>query len=436
MEQYSRILDTNPMKYIISGIAVILVFFGGLAIWSIFFPFQGAIIAPGMVSVMGEKKVVQHLEGGIIDKIHIKEGDKVREGDVLIEMKSMVVSSNVDLMQGHLRAKEAEAARLKAEAGLKAEVEWPEEFKALRNNKDISGFMMEETEIFKSRRADMIGKVELYRSQIKQLGNRIDGAKEELKSQEEIIRNIEEDLASKRPLVKEKYLGKTNILELERSLADHQGRKGRLAQDIAQFYQMIEESKLRIVDIENTYKEQAVTKLGEITDIIFEMTQKIKPQLDAKKRLEIVAPISGTVINVRVNSEGSGVIQPGMPMLEIVPEETKMVIKAHVQPKDIISVEKDQETKIQLSAFQRKSTPPIKGRVVYVSPDLISQQSSQGPMSFYEAHIEADETDLKAKNAYLSPGMPAVCYITTDKRTVISYLLDPLLENVDKALRE
>ena len=129
-------------------------------------------------------------------------------------------------------------------------------------------------------------------------------------------------------------------------------------------------------------------------------------------------------------------ITPGMPLLEIVPQDLKMIIKAQVRPQDIISVKKGQATKVQLAAFQRKSTPPIKGRVVYISPDLMSQNTSQGVMSYYEAHVEVDEADLKAQNAYLSPGMPVACYITTDSRTVISYLLGPLFKGIDMAMRE
>ncbi|MBC2704936.1 HlyD family type I secretion periplasmic adaptor subunit [Desulfobacula sp.] len=436
MDEQKKILNTNPTKYIMAGFFVIALFFGGIAAWSVYFPFQGAVIAPGVVTVSGERKMVQHLEGGIIQKIFVKEGDKVVQGDVLIELKSSQVSSNVDLLQGRLLAKQAEMARLRAEAAMKSDIVWPREFKKIKNNREITEIISTEKDIFMSRRSDIQGKVQLYNSQIKQLGNRIDGAKEELNSQNEIIINLEEDLKSKRPLVEEKYMGKTNILELERSLAEYKGRKGKLKQDIAQFHQMIQELFLRIVDIENQYKEQAVSSLGEVTDVIFEIKEQVKPQLDAQERLEVRAPVSGVVINMQVHSEDSGVIQSGMPLLEIVPEDLKMIIKAEVRPQDIISVKKGQSTKVQLSAFQRKSTPPVKGSVTYVSPDLMNRQTSHGDLSYYEAHVEVDKNDLKAKNAYLSPGMPVACYITTDKRTVISYLLGPLLRNVDMALRE
>ena len=430
------VLNTNPSKYIIAGLLVIILFFGGLGVWSVYFPFQGAVIAPGVVNVFGERKMVQHLEGGMVNKIFVKEGDEVTQGDVLIELKSSQVSSNVELLQGRLWAKEAEAARLRAEAVMKPSISWPKALDEVKGNPDIAQILSTEKDIFVSRRSDLKGKIKLHHSQISQTKNRIEGAKEELKSVAEIILNLEEDLISKRPLLAEKYMGKSDILTLERSLSEYRGRKGKLKQDIAQFTQMIQEYKLRIVDMENQYRDAAVSKLGEVTDLIFDLKDQIKPMLDAEHRLEVRAPVSGVVINMQVHSEDSGVIRPGMSLLEIVPKDLSMVIKAQVRPQDIISVKKGQPTKVQLAAFQRKSTPPIMGKVTYVSPDLMHEQSSRGEMSYYEVHVQVDEVDLKAHNAYLSPGMPAACYITTESRTVISYLLDPLLENVDRAMRE
>jgi len=436
VEEQNNILNTNPTQFIIAGLVVIALFFGGLTVWSVFFPFQGAVIASGVVTVSGEKKTVQHLEGGIIHKILIKDGDTVAEGDVLIELKSSHVDSNVDLLQGRLWAKLGEAARLRSEAGMQTMIVWPEDFDSLDQRPEIVTIKKAEQELFTSRRADLLGKKELYNSQIMQLGNRIEGYKQELNSLTAIIQNLEEDLNSKLPLVKEKYLGKTSILELQRSLSEQKGRKGKLIQEIAQSHQMIQELKLRIIDLDTQYKDQALAKLKVVTDEIYEVKEQIKPQMDAQERLKIRAPVSGVVINLQVHSESSGVIPPAKPLLEIVPEDSKMIVKAQVRPQDITSVKAGQDTKVQLSAFQRKSTPPVQGKVVYISPDLVSQETAAGVVQYYEAHVEVDNDDLIDKNAYLSPGMPVACYITTDKRTVISYLLGPLLKNVDQAMRE
>ena len=436
MDEQNTILNTNPTRYIVAGVLVIVLFFGGLTVWSVFFPFQGAVIASGMVTVSGERKTVQHFEGGIIDKIFVKDGDKVKEGDVLIVLKSSHVSSNVDLLKGRLWAKMAEAARLKAEANLQSSITWPTEFDELSQNHEVNKCKAAEQDLFASKRSDIHGKKDLYRSQIMQLGNRIDGSTLELRSINDIVKNLEDDLNSKAPLVQEKYLGKSSILELQRVLAENKGRKGKLTQDIAQLHQMIEELKLRIMDLDTQYKDQALSKLKEATDDIFQIKEQIKPQVDAEERLKIRAPVDGIVINMQVHSEGSGVVTPARPVLEVVPENASMIIKAEVKPQDITSIRVGQETKIQLSAFQRQSTPPVHGQIIYVSPDLISKESGHGLVSYYEVHAMVDENDLKAKGAFLSPGMPVACYITTDKRTVISYLLGPLLKGFDTALRE
>ena len=199
---------------------------------------------------------------------------------------------------------------------------------------------------------------------------------------------------------------------------------------------MIEERRLQILDIENMYRETAVSMLGEVTDMMFELEEQIKPQLDASERLKIHAPISGVVINLEVHSEDSGVIQPRMSLLEIVPEDSRLVVEAHVRPQDITNVREGQDTKVSLGAFQRNSTPPVRGRVIYVSPDLVEDDPATRQMPYYEAQVKVDEKDLIEKGAYLTPGMPVTCYITTDERTVISYVLGPLLKNIDAAMRE
>lgn len=436
MEAQNKILDTNPTKYIVTGLVVIVLFFGGLTVWSVYFPFQGAVIASGVVKVSGERKMVQHLEGGIVDRIFVKDGDRVEQGDLLISLKSSQINSNVDLLQGRLWAKLAEAARLRAEASGKSEITWPHEFETMADREEIVQIKTTETDIFNSKRSDMAGKIKLHHSEIKQMGSRIAGAREELTSTEIIIKNLEEDLRSKRPLLKDKYMGKGAILELERNLATYKGRRGKLNQDIGEYNQMIQESRLKIADMENQYKEKAVSRLGDVSDEVYEIQEQIKPQLDARERLMIRAPISGIVINMQVHSESSGVITPRMPLLEIVPADMHMIIEALVRPQDITSVKKGQETKVRLSAFQRNNTPPILGKVTYVSPDLMSLETGREQPSYYKAHVQVDQSDLASKNAYLSPGMPVTCYITTDERTVISYLLGPLLQNVDMALRE
>jgi HlyD family type I secretion membrane fusion protein len=429
-------INTNPNKLILAGVLIILFFFGGLGAWSAFFPFQGAVIASGTVKVSNEKKTVQHLEGGIVDEILVQEGDRVDKGQVLIRLKSSRVNASVALLQGRLWAKKAEAARLEAESTMDKRIDWPESLLGATDLPEVRQVMEKQQAIFDSRRKDLEGKISLHYSQIEQLKEQIEGIQEELAAQKDIILALKEELSAKEKLLQGKYIDKAAILELRRMLAERKGREGRLKQNIAEAGQRIEELKLRIVDLRNSYREKAVSRLSEVSDLIFELREQLRPQVDAQERLEITAPIAGEVMNLRIHSEDSGVIQAGQPILDIVPGQAKLVVEARVRLQDITDVKRGQPTKVQLSAFNRRSTPPVPGEVVYVSADQVTEETGRGAMSYYLAHVRVDQKRLAETGAYLSPGMPAVCYITTEERTVLGYLLEPILGIVDQAMRE
>ncbi len=434
--QQTREIKTNPKTLILAGVLIIVLFFGGLGAWSAFFPFQGAVIASGTVKVSNEKKTVQHLEGGIVDEILVQEGDRVEKGQTLIRLKSSRVIASVSLLRGQLRAKKAEAARLEAESTMEKGIDWPEDLVEVKDRPEVAMILKKQQDIFASRRTDLEGKISLHYSQIEQLKEQIDGIREEFLAQKDIIQALQEELSAKEELLQGKYIDKAAILELRRMLAERKGRKGRLKQNIAEVRQKVEELKLRIVDLRNSYREKAVSRLSEVSDLIFELREQLRPQVDAQQRLEITAPIPGEVMNLRIHSEESGVIQAGQPILDIVPGEAKLVVEARVRLQDITNVKKGQPTKVQLSAFNRRSTPPIPGEVIYVSADQVTEETGRGAASYYLAHVRVNRERLEETGAYLSPGMPAVCYITTEKRTVLGYLLEPILGIVDQAMRE
>jgi HlyD family type I secretion membrane fusion protein len=431
----AKILRTKPTLYIAAGVAVMFIFFGGLAAWSAFFPFRGAVIASGSVKVSNERKTVQHLEGGIIDKILVREGDIVDKGDVLIKLQSAQVNAEVDLLQGRLWAKLAERSRLFAETTMAEDIMWEEELLQKKDIPEVESVMDKEKQIFQSRRKDLLGKIDLHRSQMEQVREQIKGAQEELAAQEEIIAKLQEELQAKESLLKEKYIDKAQILELGRRAAEHKGRKGRLKQTIAESRQKIEELKLQIVNLRNEYQEKSVTELSKVNNTIFELREQLQPKLDAQRRLKITAPVAGEVLNMQVHSEG-GVIKSGQPVLDIVPTDSELIIEARIRRQDITNVEVGQDVKVQLSAFNRRTTPPLPGEVTYVSADQLTQETGTGQQSFYIAHVHVQQDALQGSGAYLSPGMPAVCYIATEKRTIFEYLTDPIFEVMDKALRE
>jgi HlyD family type I secretion membrane fusion protein len=426
----------NPKKTICFGVIVLLFFFGGLGGWSYFFPMTGAVIAPGTVKVVHEKKTVQHLEGGIIDKILIKEGDIVKKGDLLMRLKSSRVGASISLIQGQIWFKLAEQARLTAENSFQESILWPQK---ILNNLDIievSDALKLQTGIFNSRKSNLKGKIHLYHSQIDQLQKKIVGTKANLNAQINIIESLAHEIKAKEELFKDRYIDEVQILELKRKLSERKGNAGNLEQIIAETNQKVEEMKLRIVDMKNTYQEEATTQLSKISDTIFELQERMIPFEDEKTRLEIQAPIDGEIINLKFHSEVSGIIRPGEPIVDIVPKDAKLLIEAMINKIDIAKVHEGQETKVQLTAFNRRTVPPLPGKVIYISGDQINKETQMGMQSFYIAHVVVDKDSLEKHEAYLSPGMPAVCFITTEIRTVIEYLLEPILEVLDYALKE
>lgn len=429
-------LKTDPKPLIIAGIIVIFIFFGGLTAWSYFLPFSGAVIAPGTVEVSQEKKTVQHLEGGIIDKILVQPGDLVQAGQSLIILKRSTVDASVSLMTGQIYTKMAEKARLEAESQMADAIKWPPSLKENRSVADVYDAIQKEESIFNSRRMDLDGQVSLLNSQIEQLREQVEGAQEELKAQYEIKSIYEDEIQAKQALFNEEYIDKAQLMQLKRQMAETKGRIGKLKQTTAELNQKIEEFKLRIVNLKNKYKEEAISEMGKVQNTLFELQEKLRPSEDALQRLTIKAPIAGEIINMRFRSEDSGVIQPGQPILDIVPLNAELIIAAQIRPDKITHVKKGQKTRVQLSAFNRRTTPPVMGEVIYISADQVKQETSAGVMSFYLAHIQVPESELENVGAYLSPGMPAMCYIETDTRTILGYLLEPILQVVDNSLRE
>lgn len=431
-----QILDINPRRIIWAGIVIIAVFFGGLIAWSALLPFYGAVVAPGTVKVLQNKKVVQHLEGGIIEKIFVREGDEVKAGEVLIRLRDERIEASVSLTQGHLWAKLALAARLRAESELAEKIEWPQEMLDDSGNPEVIDAKNKEAAVFESRLRDMNGKAILYSSQIEQLQSQIEGAQSELKANQNILSSLESEIAAKEVLLRDKYIDQAQILELQRRLSSTEGQVGSLRQSIAEGKTRIEELRLRIVDLRNSYREAAISELSRVTDEIFQLREQLRPMRDSQTRLDILAPVDGIVLNLLVHSENSAVVRAGEPIMDIVPKDSRLIIEGHIPPNEITNVYKGQQAEVILSAFDRRITPRFSGVVDYVSADQLMQQTPGGNMPYYLVHIVVDEAGLKEAGAYLYPGMPAECYIITTERTILFYLLEPFLKVMDKALRE
>ena len=429
-----KIHFADSRRIILAGLIVVGLFFGLGGAWITFAKISGAIIAPGEIRVDSERKTVQHLEGGIIRKILVRNGDQVEVGQPLILLDSPQIVSATDQLLLQLAATRIEEARLVAERELLPSPKWPQEDGSVPAAK-FSELLSAAQKVFSSGRLALENQSELLEKQISQLHEQIRSINDRLVAEEEISLTLKEELEAKQVLYEQHYIEKTRILELRRSLAERQGLQAQLRGSLAETREKIAEFELRIQALKSEYRQKAITRLSDVQQILFSLQQKLLPLKDARMRLQVTAPVAGQVVELQVHSEG-GVLQPGQPLLDIVPTDSPLIVVAHIKVSDITRIQLGQIADVQLSAFPTRTTPKVSGKVVYISADRIMQRTPYGEQPSYVVHIELDKQELSDNDLYLTAGMPAAVFIKTEERTVLDYALEPLTQNFDRAMRE
>lgn len=445
-EEYEQLKDANTpppelnivfadsRKIIWAGLIIVGLFFGAGGLWTAVAEVSGAVIAQGDVRVDTERKTVQHLEGGIVRQILVRNGDHVKVGQPLIVLDGSMIVSVVDQLELQIAASRLSEVRLQAERDGLDEVEWPE-WPSRVAAEDFKELKQAEEKVFLSRRQSQREEVGLIKKQIEQMYEQVAGLKERILAEEQIINALQEELTAKEALLIDHYIDKTAVLVLRRIMAEHRGVKGQLRSSIAEVRGKVAEYELRIEATQTKKREEATAGLAEIQQHLFDLNQQLEPRQDARNRLTVEAPVSGEVVALNAHSVG-GVVSPGQPLLDIVPDDNPLIVECRIMVKDITHVFEGQMADVQLLAFSQRTTPKIHGEVIYISADRIMQQSPYGEQPMYLVHVELDKHELIDNELYLTAGMPAAVFIRTNPRTVLDYLLEPLVANFDRALRE
>jgi HlyD family secretion protein/epimerase transport system membrane fusion protein len=426
---------SSPYRIVLMGLAVILLAFGGIGIWAATAPLDSASRAMGTVTVESNRKVVNHLDGGIVSEILVKEGDRVQEGDLLIRLDSTETQARRDSIRHQLDSALARRARLVAERDGLNTIAFPEE---LRERFDESAKVREsisgERRQFQERGQSVEGRVAVQEEKIRQLRDEIAGLEAERSSanrQVEILRN---ELVDLRQLSDQGYFPKSRILQRERELARLEGQIGSITARMARAQKSISESRLQIEQIRQEFNEKVVTELREVDDRISELREKLIIAQEKLNRARMEAPEGGVVHNLNVHTIGAA-IQPGKPIMNIIPVQDRLVVEAEVSPTDIDIVSEGQLAKVRMTALQSRTTPVLTGRVVRLSPDRIVK--SEENRSFYRARVEITGEELKKLGGQkLQAGMPAEVLINTGERTVMDYMVKPLTDAMARGFIE
>ena len=409
-----------------SGLAVIAVGAAAFLLWGFWAPLSGAIIAPGYVKVDLNRKVVQHQEGGIVRAIRVRDGDRVTQGQELVLLDDVRIDAQLDLLRTQLDAERAKTARLEAERTLAARPVFP---------KDLikDEYRTREEALFRARRQALDSQIAVLRQQIRETSEEAHALELQIAAEERALKLQKEELESNERLLAQGYVQRTRLLTLQRAVAEYEARFSEHRAELSKSRQRASELEFRVLSMRNSYVQTATDELKESSTRMFDLEERIRPSRDASQRQKITAPIGGEVVGLRVFTAGS-VIGPREVLMEIVPQEKRLIVEARIRPEDINHVKHGSEADIRLTAYQSRTTPLVAGTVTYVSGDRLVEQQTGQP--YYTVNIDVPEKSLTDANLKLQAGMPAEVFIRTDNRTALDYLLAPVTTYLRRAMRE
>jgi HlyD family secretion protein len=417
------------------GAAVMFVLVGGLGTWASTTDISGAVIATGSVVVDSNVKVVQHPTGGVVSELKVREGDRVREGDVLIRLDATLTRANLAIITKALNQLLARKARLEAERDGLDHILLPKELsRAAADDEDAARAVQGEDTLLTTRRAARLGQKAQLGQRIEQLNEESTGyrAQERAKSRE--IELIQRELVGARELWAKNLMPVTKFTALEREAARLEGEHGLLMATISQVQGKSSETELLIIQIDRDLSSEVGKELREVDAKIGEFVERKVAAEDQLKRIDIRAPQDGTVHQLSVHTVG-GVIAAGDSIMHIVPELDSLKVEAKVAPQDVDQVRIGQAAILRFSAFNQRTTPEIYGTLSRISADAITDERTG--QSYYTVRVSVEADELSRLGAVkLMPGMPVEIFVQTGERKVLSYLVKPLTDQLARAFRE
>ena len=425
------ITDDRSVRAI--GIMILAATFGVLGTWGVFAPLDGAALATGYVTVKSHRKTIQHLDGGIVSELLAKDGDIVKEGDILIRLDTTEIKSQLQILRGQYITLAAQLARLQAERDLLKDIKFPND---LRNQSDplIIEAREGEIHIFNARKSAYEGETLVLQQQSNQLSSKLKGLQGQRSSKQILMKSYSEEVVDLKELLAEGYTNQLRLRDTERSYAINSGEIAELTADIASSEIQISELKLKILQIQKNFQENVTEKLGEAQAKLYDVTQRLVAATDKMTRTDIKAPANGRVLGLSVHTIG-GVITPGLAILDIVPQKEELIIDAQVSAIDIDRVRVGLLAEVRFSSFNLALTPKMEGKVINLSADHIIDEKTGIP--HYQAVIElTPDSYTKLGNLELLPGMPVEVLIRTGERTVFEYLMQPITNSLARAFIE
>lgn len=433
MDNIERNLATNDRSIRLIGATIVFLTFGVFGLWAFLAPLDSSALAPGVVVVKSYKKTVQHLDGGIVAKILVKDGDEVEAGQILMLLDDAQINAQLEIARSQWIALAAQVARLKAERDHLPQVEFPLDWEADTDSR-IQEAKQAEMHLFKVRKAAHEGEINVLQQRISQISSKINGLQGQVSSKSKLISSYSEEIEDLKALLADGFADKQRLREIERSHAMNQGDIAQIKAEKASNELLITETRLQIMQLEKDFQGEVAGKLSEAQALLSDAEQRVSAAQDKLERTVIKAPADGMVLGLAVHTE-NGVIAPGTAILEIVPQQSDLIIEAQVSPMDIDRVAVGLTAEVRFTAFKQSQTPKMTGKVIQVSADrFIDEKTGQ---AYFQARVELTrESQDKLGSLQLLPGMPAEVLINTGERTLFQYLAQPASNAIARAMTE
>jgi HlyD family secretion protein len=418
---------------VVAGTASVILL-GGIGGWAAATHFAGAVVASGHFVVDSHVKKVQHPTGGVVGEIRVRSGQRVAAGDVVMRLDATQTRANLAIVTKRLDEFAARKARLEAERDEAGAIAFPLELTSRAGAADIAQLLAGEGRLFDLRREARLGQKAQLRERVLQYEKEVRGLAAQEEARIRSIALIERELTGVRELWQKGLVAIQRMMALEREGANLDGDRGRLIEAQAQSAGKIAETRLQIIQIDQDLRSEVANSLREVEAQIAEFVERKVSAEDQLKRIDIIAPQDGVVHELAVHTVG-GVIAPADTIMLIVPDRDRLALEAQIAPQDIDQVRLGQRAILRLSAFNQRTTPEVSGEVSRIAADLTQDQRTG--TSYYLVRISVPIEELARLGALtLVPGMPAEAFVQTGERTVLSYMVKPLTDQLARAFRE
>lgn len=418
------------------GLTVLMATFGGFGFWAATAPLASAIIAQGSFVATGNNKIIQHFEGGIIKEMRVSEGDVVQEGDTLLTLDQTAALATERALKLRLLRLEAVVTRLRAEAEGAKSFRLPDLVLKEASDPDVGSIIQSQNVIFNSKRVKLEEQLNLIEKNIKSLEFRNAGYLGQREAFDRQLALLTEERDAKARLVKVGYTRKTDLMAIERAMADAMGDISRLQGEVNEGEAQIARFRQEAVIAVNASRQAALDALEAAEADLDGVREQMREAAGVLERTVIRSPVTGTVIRSYYHTAG-GVITTGKPIMEILPAGVPLIIEAQVLRTSIDQVHEGQTAAIRLSALNRRTTPVLTGKVFYVSADSIEEGSMAAPKDVYIVRIAlSDVEEHRVHDFHPVPGMPADVLIQTSERTFFEYISKPVTDSMSRAFKE